>query len=446
MDSTSEAVARRTEVLRLGLRVPSLLVLALFLAGCFQQSGSAISVGRWIGQASAPGTPTVFLDLREVPRGYLATITVPSERLLSSAPAQLLEDGRSLTFTIPSANEPLTFRGSLNGEVLSGTITKGRAGFSLALRHAGPPPEPPYREEAISFRNQETVLTGSLLLPSSPGPHPAVLMLHGSSDGSRNGLRFFADAFARAGMAAVIFDKRPTPPDDSGDHRTDVRLLASDAVAGIKMLQGRHDVDGSRVGLWGFSQGGWVAPIAAADNQSVAFLITLSAAGVSYAEQVKYANAVRLRSRGFSEAEVREAMSVMSALDDHVRGKVSPQQIRDVLASAAAARWSPHVNLPRKPPSAFERATSVRWRNLDLDPVGYWSRVRAPVLLIYGARDDAVPVEPSIAAIRTALGRSGNRNITARVFEQADHELRPAPELITTMLAWLQQHQMLPSR
>jgi dipeptidyl aminopeptidase/acylaminoacyl peptidase len=70
-----------------------------------------------------------------------------------------------------------------------------------------------HSEEEIRFiSNDGTQLAGSLLLPSGKGPHPAVVFAHGSSAQTRNGffgnIRFFAEAYARSGIAALIFDKR----------------------------------------------------------------------------------------------------------------------------------------------------------------------------------------------------------------------------------------------
>ncbi|HVT39777.1 MAG TPA: prolyl oligopeptidase family serine peptidase [Gemmatimonadaceae bacterium] len=60
------------------------------------------------------------------------------------------------------------------------------------------------------------------------------------------------------------------------------------------------------------------------------------------------------------------------------------------------------------------------------NPLRYWKRVDVPVLLIYGQRDERVPVEPSIAGIRNALRLAGKRACRLRVFSSADHSMRIA--------------------
>ncbi|MCZ4637974.1 alpha/beta hydrolase, partial [Streptomyces rubrogriseus] len=62
-----------------------------------------------------------------------------------------------------------------------------------------------------------TSLAGTLSLPAGPGPHPAVLLLHGSGPLDREGNtprlplnlgRPLADALAAAGVAALRYDRR----------------------------------------------------------------------------------------------------------------------------------------------------------------------------------------------------------------------------------------------
>ena len=69
-----------------------------------------------------------------------------------------------------------------------------------------------YREEFVSFRNGPVTLSGTLLLPESRGPHPAIVLAHGSGAQDRNGylanIRFMADHLARHGIAVLTFDKR----------------------------------------------------------------------------------------------------------------------------------------------------------------------------------------------------------------------------------------------
>lgn len=98
------------------------------------------------------------------------------------------------------------------------------------------------RERELVFRNGDVSLSGSLVLPDGPGPHPAVVIVHGSGPLTRRGPRYMAHLFAHRGIPALAYDKRgtgrstgrwqTTPPRWSGCFRS-------------------KDVDAARVGLFG---------------------------------------------------------------------------------------------------------------------------------------------------------------------------------------------------
>src|SRR5438477_8720315 len=147
-------------------------------------------------------------------------------------------------------------------------------------------------------------LQGTLLIPPNRGRHPAMVLIHGSSTPSRNDFRFYADLFARRGIAALIYDKRDLGGDFGGASRVDLRDLAGDALAAVELLKSRDDIDPRQIGLWGHSEGGWVAPIAAAQSKDVALVISFSGPGVTYAEVNRNADANRLHKLGFSDGDV----------------------------------------------------------------------------------------------------------------------------------------------
>lgn len=118
---------------------------------------------------------------------------------------------------------------------------------------------PLYDEREVTFASDSIRLTGSVIVPRTPGLHPGVVLVHGSNAQSRNGqrsiYRFHADAFARRGIAVLIYDKRGIG--GSTGHWDDAGL-ERDALAALRVLRADPTVDSSRVGLWGLSQGAWL--------------------------------------------------------------------------------------------------------------------------------------------------------------------------------------------
>ena len=106
-----------------------------------------------------------------------------------------------------------------------------------------------------------------------------VIGLHPASDRSRDHYLFLhlAKVLPPRGIAVARFDRRGdgVPLDDQ----------VEDVMAVIEQLEERPEVDRARIGLWGFSQGAWVAPLAASRSDKIAYLVLLASTGVTPAEQ-----------------------------------------------------------------------------------------------------------------------------------------------------------------
>jgi dipeptidyl aminopeptidase/acylaminoacyl peptidase len=101
------------------------------------------------------------------------------------------------------------------------------------------------REVDFVWRNGDVRLAGELLLPSGRGPHPAVVMLHGSGPATREDFRRQARFLAGRGLAAVIFDKR-----DSGGDGYSYADLTGDARAAVRALGRRREIRRRGIAVW----------------------------------------------------------------------------------------------------------------------------------------------------------------------------------------------------
>lgn len=136
--------------------------------------------------------------------------------------------------SLPPMPEPASSAGSANGEI---------------------------QREDVRVPVREEVLRGTVVSPAAAGRHPAVVLVHGAGPGRRSDLIELAEHFARAGIVALVYDKRNVGY--SAVTNRDFGLLAEDALVSVRLLRQRENVDPARVGLWGISEGGWVVPIAA---------------------------------------------------------------------------------------------------------------------------------------------------------------------------------------
>ena len=81
--------------------------------------------------------------------------------------------------------------------------------------------------------------------------------------------------------------------------------LANDAIAGKLFLEERSDIDSARIGFWGYSQGGWLAPLAATRSSGTAFVVCVGGPGVDAESQMQYAIPNMMHADGFTEEEIR---------------------------------------------------------------------------------------------------------------------------------------------
>lgn len=236
--------------------------------------------------------------------------------------------------------------------------------------------------ETVTYTSADGVtLTGMLTLPNTPGPHPAIVISHGSERGERND--FFREQlrtfFASQGIIALTYDKRGVG-DSGGTYREaaseeNLTLLAQDVLAGVAYLKSRPEVDGSKIGLIGASQAGWVFPIAASQSEDVAFFVLLSGPVVSTGIE-----------RAYSELTNN--------------GEAPSQYTPEEISQQIAARTT-----------------------YGFDPLPILATLTQPGLWILGGVDQSIPIPESVENLE-ALIAAGQGNFSYQVFPSLDHSLQ----------------------
>jgi uncharacterized protein len=175
-----------------------------------------------------------------------------------------------------------------------------------------------------------------------------VVVLHGAEAGQRSYFLYehLAEVLGRRDVAVLRYDRRDSPD----GHDVPLQTQAADVLAATRRLR---DVVSGPVGLWGYSQGAWVATLAAAtDPDTVAFLICVSCCGVSPAVQMRFGCANQLRKHGFSEHEVEDLVDTRLAVEGFLRSGRDRESVQAILDRAAAQPWFAHAYLPPVLPSA----------------------------------------------------------------------------------------------
>ena len=158
--------------------------------------------------------------------------------------------------------------------------------------HYSPDPGAPYTAEEIRIQTPKGYnLAGTLTFPTmGTPPYPAVLLITGSSPQNRDHLqdrrkpvsyykpfRQIADAISRKGIAVLRMDDQGTGCSE-GDRLENVTIQerADDSRAGIAYLRHRSEIDGSRIGLLGLSEGANIGPMIAASDPSIRAVVMMA--------------------------------------------------------------------------------------------------------------------------------------------------------------------------
>jgi pimeloyl-ACP methyl ester carboxylesterase len=339
-----------------------------------------------------------------------------------------------------------TFEGRRSGNAIAGTF-KGGDGEGAFRLHRETKAPLPYREIPVTFHNGAVELHGTILMPLTSGRHPAVVLLHGSGFELRWGTnRYIGDRFARAGIAALIYDKRGSG--ESTGHWTDggYDTLAGDALAAVDVLEKRADIDRRRIGLHGHSEGGMVAPLAATlAPGKIAFLVAEDTFAGIVMDQDIYRTDNEIRAENFSDADKAKEMAMFRLFVSVLSGERPYSDLEAASAPVKDQAWFKDLNLPPR--------TDPTWtwypRRAHFDTRTVWTKIRQPTLLVFGEHDQLVPPDDSIRRIGALLDASGTP-YTALIAPGAEHNLtihpqpgetffwwRQAPGIVDTDVAWV---------
>jgi dipeptidyl aminopeptidase/acylaminoacyl peptidase len=240
-----------------------------------------------------------------------------------------------------------------------------------------PPTEVPFpgvTEESLALTAADGIVTNAQLFhPVGPGPHPAIIFLHGGPQRQTFAAAATSAFYSRFGwmnraLAArgyVVMQVNYRSGTGQGRDFRRIRGVArngagelADVLAARAWLAGRPEVAGSRIGLWGDSWGGWLTALALARHSD------LFRSGV--------------------------VISGVYDLSETSFGPTLDPQARALAKSSSAAGW-----------------------------IDQW---RSPVLIVHGERDNTVPVSQALE-MQEALRRR-HRDVTVLTFPREGHALQ----------------------
>jgi hypothetical protein len=422
-------------------------VAALLLAcGCARPAFAQPSVaGRWEGAISVMGQDLgIVVVFTDVGAAMTASIDIPQQGVRGIPLRNVRATAGRVHFELPAGPGLGVFEGTVAGDVMSGGFTQGSAKGTFEIRRGAAPkpePPPPYRQEEVTILNGPIVLAGTLTAPATPGAHPAVVLITGSGPQNRDEevfgvkpFRMIADHLTRAGIAVLRCDDRGVGGSTGSVPKSTTADFAEDVLAQVRYLEARPDIDKAHIGLLGHSEGGLVAPMAAAASKSVAFIILMSGPALT-GEKIMLAQAELIAAaERLPEEQVRANADLQRMMFAAVRsgtGWEAAFEAGEKLTLAAIARLPEEQRKMMGDPRTVARqqiaaqVTSMRspWFKffLDYDPAPTLAKVQVPVLALFGGKDLQVPAEPNRRTMEEVFAKSGLKDYRLVVMPGANH-------------------------
>jgi len=396
----------------------SLLMLLLLLGlSCpvFGQTPAKDFEGSWQGTLDAGGTKlrlalTITKSDTGAYGGKLDSLdqgaTIPIDTITVKDDAVRLE----------TKSPAIVFEGTLNKErtELTGTFTQSDQQFPLIFKRSDqaavvtpPKPKPDYSAPADAPYIAEEVmvktpaghtLAGTLTLPkvaSRKQPVSAIVTVTGSGPQDRDeniglqGYRPFrqlADALARRGIAVLRMDDRGTAASGGTFKGSTSADFAEDVRAGLAYLRTRPEIRADRLAVLGHSEGALIAPMVAEKEPALRAIVLL--AGIAEP------------GRTALHFQIKNQIEHNTKLTPEMRETQIAEIPKRIDAMMAADPWMKFF--------------------LTYDPAPTMRRVKTPVLILTGSRDQqAVPEQ--VALQEAAFKEGGNKDVTARVLPDLNH-------------------------
>jgi len=422
-----------------------------FQPGYGQVDGGKVS-GYWLGTLDA-GATSLRLAFNISMAGvdiFTATMDSPDQGATGIPTGDVVVAGDSIRIDVPY------IQGYYLGKFTSSSSIQGlwnQSGNSFALdleKQDTPfvlerPQEPqapfPYKDEEVRFKQLKEgfTLAGTLTIPEGPGPFPALVMVTGSGSQNRDEEIFghkpfwvIADNLARNGIAVLRYDDRGVGASGGLASGATTADLAIDARSALDYLLTRSEIDQTRIGMIGHSEGGLVAFMLAAEFKDISFVVSMAGPGVDgktvLLEQSDYIS----RLSGVSESIREDNRIVMDEVYDLMAKNETHQAWGDEVMAFTSTYYSSKqrgqygerdVERARQNLLGSIPESSYAWMRYFVmsDPSSYFASISCPVLALNGRKDCQVLAEQNIHAIKIGLQSAGNEKVTAMILPGLNH-------------------------
>jgi pimeloyl-ACP methyl ester carboxylesterase len=384
--------------------------------------------GAWMGTLDTGAIKLrVVFHIVNTEDGLTATLDSPDQGLMGMATSSVTRDGSSLKIEVKKLGGLFEAKLASDLSSIDGNWSQGGGTLPLVLkpvksttelepkRPQNPVKPYPYHDEDVSYENraQNVTLAATLTIPQGKGPFPGVVLITGSGPQDRDesllGHKPFlvlSDYLTRHGIAVLRADDRGVGKSTGIFAKGTTADFATDAEAGVAYLKTRPEIDPHKIGLVGHSEGGVIAPMVAARNKGVAFIVMMAGTGVpgdqilpAQGEAIEIAMGKSPEQAAKNAANEKEMLRLVETEKDDA---MLQKELKEKMAGEV-----PEAQIGLQ----ISQITSVWFRYfLTYDPATALRKVTCPVLAINGSLDKQVLPSQNLPAIRKALADAGNQH------------------------------------
>ena len=437
--------------------MPSSFSIALPLNASTQ--GPSPLIGDWLGKLNTGAISLrIVFHIKADPAGKLtATMDSPDQSAYGLPVGDVSITDKSVKFDLPAVNGLLTGTLDDSGKVITGRWEQGGASLPITHTRSDTPIVPvkrpqtpeapfPYTETSITFSSlaKGIKLAGTLTVPKGPGPFPAAVFVSGSGGQDRDEtmlghkpFHVLADQLARLGIATLRYDDRGVGS-SNGDQATGTsKDFANDAEGAHRFLKTTANIKRTKIGFIGHSEGALIAPMVAARNPDIAFVVMLAGPGVSGKDVILKQSEAIMKAMKASPAEIKKSrdsqLKIIAAVDAVVRKNPSkPDPIKlvaalkketDALIAALPLADRIEAQKNRAMVDAQVQQFATPWFRyfLNYDPRTALRKVKVPVLVMNGDKDLQVIASQNVPEVEKALRAGGNKRVTIRLMPGLNH-------------------------
>jgi hypothetical protein len=273
-----------------------------------------------------------------------------------------------------------------------------------------------------------------LTIPRGKGPFPAVVLVSGSGAQNRNSEFFnhkpflvLADFFTKNGIAVLRYDDRGVGKSKGNFSTATTADFAFDAQAAFYFLKNQKKIDEKKVGIIGHSEGGMIAPMVAAADTQVRFVVLLAGPGIRMDQLMLKQTEETARLSGLSEVEINISQELNSRFYDILLkekdNEIARVKIEKIVRDHAASMPSEiAAQLINEIPTLTNTMLTPWFRYfIRFNPESYLKQLNCPVLAINGSKDTQVSAIENLAGIRSSVKVSNNKNVYTYIMPGLNH-------------------------